>query len=299
MRRSPGDVTADSPRSRREATFIAVCVGAMLMGMCAIARADAPRDVLDRRIDLAAVDYDLVLEGIAEATDAARAEVGLDRLRRSPALERAAMEHAARMAELGFYDHTDPYDAARRGPSDRARLHGVQNPMTAENIHDFRVLDYDGGAVYPLGAPGQFSHTPRGPVIRTHSYRSFGRAVVAEWLASPGHRRNLLDREARAIGYGAALHWQGNFPEMKAVQLFQLYESPREAVAAAPRPAPKAPSSVAPEHDEPPTYAAPSHVEPAPRRTPRQARRLARSRLRRVVIFSAPAAPAATSCQRY
>lgn len=85
-----------------------------------------------------------------------RAEAGLTPLSSSGALERAARRHARDMARKGFFDHagSDGSDVM-----ERARRAGYDACMVAENI-----------------AKGQRSLEE----------------VMTDWMASPGHRRNML-----------------------------------------------------------------------------------------------------------
>lgn len=100
--------------------------------------------------------------GAAEAQQArqvlngVRAEQGLGPVSPSPKLEDAAMAHALDMVNGGFFDHagSDGSDVMSR-----ARKAGYRPCVIAENI-----------------AQGQGSLTE----------------VMGDWVASPGHRRNIL-----------------------------------------------------------------------------------------------------------
>jgi uncharacterized protein YkwD len=133
-----------------------------------------------RRLALLALTAALVLPAAAEAafpgTEAAvrncanqvRRAHGLRPLVDSPTLDRAARTHARNMARLRFFSHTDPWG---RGPEER-------------------VAPFDpGGHLILIG-----ENIAAG-------YRTAGAACRA-WLASPGHRENLLDRRYSRIGAG-------------------------------------------------------------------------------------------------
>tara|TARA_R100000789_G_scaffold80847_5_gene76150 strand:+ start:12164 stop:12580 length:417 start_codon:yes stop_codon:yes gene_type:complete len=93
-----------------------------------------------------------------------RAEAGLAPLSASSALEKAARRHARDMARRGFFAHSgsDGSDVM-----DRARRAGYRPCQIAENI-----------------AKGQRSVEE----------------VVADWMTSPGHRRNMLNDGVRDYG---------------------------------------------------------------------------------------------------
>lgn len=100
------------------------------------------------------------------AINNARARQGLGSLRADPRLAAAARAHAAAMAADDFFDHRGPDGA---GLAARVVRAGYAYSRIAENLaagHD-RATD-----------------------------------VVATWLLSEGHRRNLLDAEARDAGVG-------------------------------------------------------------------------------------------------
>lgn len=84
-------------------------------------------------------------------------------------LQAAAQAHAQDMADRQFYGHQTPEG---RSPSGRMRAYGYQSSMTAENI-----------------AAGKQS----------------AEEVVAGWLKSPGHCRNILIPELREIGAGVVV----------------------------------------------------------------------------------------------
>jgi len=174
------------------------------------------------RIDFGDVDESLLAAAIAAETNARRSERGLPPLRLHPLLVEMARRHADRMVERGFYSHGDP-DPALAEPDDRARVVGIDNPHIGENIHDHSVLVAD-GAVYPLGR-GRFAATPDGPPLPAYTYRELARAIVDEWMASRGHRANILRRDARQLGVGVRFYWRtGGWPFVKAVEDFQVFD---------------------------------------------------------------------------
>ncbi len=95
-----------------------------------------------------------------------RARHGLGSLRADPRLAAAASAHAADMAKRDFFDHRGPDGAGLAGRVTRA---GYAYGHVAENI-----------------AGGQRR----------------AEQVVASWMSSAGHRRNLLNAEAVDAGIG-------------------------------------------------------------------------------------------------
>jgi uncharacterized protein YkwD len=108
-----------------------------------------------------------------------RSKRNLASLRDSSTLRGAAGRYASQMVAGGFFDHVSP-----TGSTLRARIAGVgylKRPGYAigENI---------GAGSGDLGTPA---------------------AIVAAWMASPGHRRNVLAREFRDVGIGVAAGMAG------------------------------------------------------------------------------------------
>lgn len=98
-----------------------------------------------------------------------RKKAGLPRLRPSRALARAARSHARSMARRGFFDHRDP--SGREAPQRVAARTDEYGGRVGENI-----------------AAGQ-------PNVSV---------TCAEWMRSPGHRANILNRSFDHIGAGFA-----------------------------------------------------------------------------------------------
>lgn len=102
---------------------------------------------------------------VVDLTNAERADAGCGSLRTDARLAAAAQGHSEDMAEQGYFDH-DGTDG--RGFVERARAEGHPEPG-GENI-----------------AAGQETAAE----------------VVAAWMDSPGHRRNILDCDFATIGVG-------------------------------------------------------------------------------------------------
>ena len=101
---------------------------------------------------------------VLQLTDEARAAAGCAPLAVADPLVAAAIEHSGEMAATGTLTHTGPGGST---PRTRLAALGVAPRRTAENV-----------------AVGAF--TPR--------------SLVDAWLASPGHRRNLLDCRLGFVG---------------------------------------------------------------------------------------------------
>ena len=115
---------------------------------------------------------------IEKAVNRVRAEHGLRTLSPLPELIEAARRHSEDMAGRDFFDHRSP-EGMR--PIDRVRARGVAPRRVLENISLNR------GQTEPVTA------------------------AVEGWIASPGHRRNILDPDVTHTGVGVAEDDDGAF----------------------------------------------------------------------------------------
>jgi hypothetical protein len=112
-------------------------------------------------------------------TNRVRAEHGLAPLRADAGLARAARAHAAENAARGVLDHGSP-DADRDTPAERVARAGVALVEIGENLA--RIPGDDVAA-----------------------------RALDGWLASPPHRRNLLDPAFTHVGFGTAVGPGGRY----------------------------------------------------------------------------------------
>lgn len=108
------------------------------------------------------------------AVNAERGKSGRMPLALDPGLAQLAQAHACDMARRGYFSHTSPDGSTMVS---RARRAGLSNYCSiGENIAR-------GHADVP--------------------------SAMASWLRSPGHRRNILDRDFTHVGFGRApgAHW--------------------------------------------------------------------------------------------
>jgi uncharacterized protein YkwD len=113
---------------------------------------------------------------IFRAINAERRERGLGELRWSESLAAEARRHSRRMAAESFTSHDDP---ERGDVPKRLAAAGIAWLECAENI------------------------------FSAQGYEEPGAEAVKRWMASPGHRRNILNPKFTHTGVGAALRADG------------------------------------------------------------------------------------------
>lgn len=143
-------------------TLIAHTVQGLLICLALVTALASPADAYPLEESVNVHD---VKARVVELVNAERAEHELPAVRISQELSVAAQAHAEDMAERGYFSHTTP-------EGKRAKTRAAEQDYEAY-----------GGENIAHGQP-----TPE--------------AVVAAWMNSPGHRRNILNPEHTEIGPG-------------------------------------------------------------------------------------------------
>ncbi len=118
------------------------------------------------------LDHKAIETAVVQLTNAERVSAGLDPLAYSERVSEVARTHSESMAKTGVYAHI----VNGRDPSDRAGFAGFPCGF-AENIHKLARSGF-GDA------------------------EDMAEKLVKDWMASPAHKRNILDSNYRRIGVG-------------------------------------------------------------------------------------------------
>lgn len=122
---------------------------------------------------LAGADPATVEQEIVDRCNQIRAAHGLPTLKTHPRLLEAARQHSSEMLELGYFGHTSPSRDYRR-LRDRLLMSRHFDLTFGENIYKCRGYDEP----------------------------DLARKAVDAWMASPAHRKNLLNPRFNRIGVG-------------------------------------------------------------------------------------------------
>lgn len=151
------------------------------------------------------VDLNLLSAAIFHETNRRRANNKLPSLSFDAGAKRAADLQAQIMAKTGEVAHEHPENPQYATLSKRVTGVGLNPRFAAENLaYTFAVQYRSGDRVYVREENGEkvFSYKPNGPALAPHTYVSFAKAVVDQWMNSPGHRSNLLHREPTFLAVG-------------------------------------------------------------------------------------------------
>lgn len=108
-----------------------------------------------------------------------------------------AASHSSWMARRHKLDHK-----GARGFKSRMRSTGISVKTAAENIAAYSRFAFPKGPFQVKNAAACKFITQSGAPISSHSYASLARMVVAGWMKSPGHRKNLMNRRIKLAGGG-------------------------------------------------------------------------------------------------
>lgn len=158
-------------------------------------------------LDPAAIDRDLLDAAVFHETNRRRQQHGLPALRFDAKAREAARMHSDAMAKHGFVGHENRFDRQRATMSDRGQMVGLRPALLAENVASTFARRYNSGdAFYVREENGRQiqSATPKGPQIPMRTYLEFAEAVLDGWMNSPGHRKNVLLKNAEYLGTACA-----------------------------------------------------------------------------------------------
>ena len=198
------------------------------------------------RIGRDSVDIPLLEAAIFHQSNRQRADNKLPLFKHSMALNLMARRHSQEMCDLQFFDHTSP-TAANRTLTDRLRNVGMVNVTAGENIAVLPAKEMGSGHYIVHTAPDgseDLTDEATGKHIDYYTYEALAGAVVDQWMHSPTHRANMLDKRFVFLGVGVA---RGPYAE-KAQDSFYMTQnfsasiSPAAETKAAQLLKPKAPN---------------------------------------------------------
>ncbi|MEM6974230.1 MAG: CAP domain-containing protein [Pseudomonadota bacterium] len=208
-------MTQAMPTSFRARCRAALPIAALLSAIIAVAAPNtAAASSCGRAFDIRGADAvfprgrshdrDLIAEAVLAEVNAERCAAGLDPLSDDPSLNLAAAVHTADMIAHGFFAHRSPV-SGRETPRDRIIAAGGRFRLTAENLGQGWYMDYEARRPFFTDdeRTSRFSYTD-GTVIQRHSYASLAEDLVAAWMASPGHRENILRQGVSFHGLSVA-----------------------------------------------------------------------------------------------
>ena len=175
---------------------------------------DGKADALPERIETLILRY----------TNVERQKAGLVPLKPDAILTQSARGHSSEMAKLNYFGHRSP-NAQNRELEQRLRKVGatLEGTRFGENIGVDFVLAISDVPYIKRRVKGRTRYyTGDGfKEIQPQSDDQFARSMVAQWMASPGHRANILNPGFTHIGIGVA---RGRWQELDAFYVTQNFQ---------------------------------------------------------------------------
>ena len=141
---------------------------------------------------------------ILRFTNDERERAGLNAFVHDPAISDIARAHSEKMVRFGLthdIQGMDPTDRALAAGYDCRAYHGDGSYSygLSENVAEHPRVTHWSGVGFGGGS------TRWRPVEFDSDSRAMALGLVMGWMDSPGHRANILDRDARRIGVGVAI----------------------------------------------------------------------------------------------
>jgi uncharacterized protein YkwD len=180
-------------RTFRAAVLVAACLAMVALTGCE----SFPRRAGGSNLDEApAFDPGYLERRLFDLVNEQRAAQGLGPLEWHDAFANLALAHSKDMAERGYFDHVSPEGDDVNARGSRAGLDCRRGGRTGigENL-----------ALTPLYSAS--TKRDDGSVIR-YEWRTLDEVAavtMASWMASPGHRKNILDPGYAGHGIGVAM----------------------------------------------------------------------------------------------
>jgi len=162
---------------------------------------------LTARIDFENIDLALLDAAVFHETNRHRVENDLPPFDFEPILREVAAVQVRGMIRMQDVSHEHP-DPDKKTMGDRFELLGINTNILAENVAMVFGIRYESGTEFykRRKAGGMvFSEQAGGTPIPPHTYASFSEHLVADWMASPGHRQNILTKDLKSLGI-SSLH---------------------------------------------------------------------------------------------
>ena len=156
-------------------------------------------------IQVAAPNQALFSAALVLALNQQRCQAGRDPMTTAANHIKAATFHSENMVKTRKFSHRSSV-AGQRTFKDRARLAGMSFRYLAENIARRPRFNFPLGKSFRVvnRSSCRFADPATGKTIAAHSYASLAQSVTAQWMASSGHRKNILNRKSKRTGAAVA-----------------------------------------------------------------------------------------------
>jgi uncharacterized protein YkwD len=151
-------------------------------------------------------DLPLLEAAIFQQSNRARADNKLPLFRHGLALNLMARRHSAEMADLQFFDHFSPTPANATLVL-RLKNAGLVNVTAGENIAVLPAKEMGSGSYIthdPIDGNERLYDEATGKLIDYYTYKDLAEAVVTQWMNSPAHHEQMVNKAYVYLGVGVA-----------------------------------------------------------------------------------------------
>jgi uncharacterized protein YkwD len=158
------------------------------------------------RLKKDAFDLSLLEAAVFHQTNRQRAANKLPLFKHGVALNLMARRHSAEMSDLQFFDHVSP-NPATATLDKRLRSVGLVNVTAGENIAVLPAKEIGSGHYIthdPIDGNETWLDEATGKPVAYYTYKDLADAVVTQWMNSPAHHANIVNKAYVYLGVGIA-----------------------------------------------------------------------------------------------
>lgn len=161
-------------------------------------------------IDARNPNYELLDAVLFHVSNLQRKKYHLPLFSYSPILYNVASEHSEAMIAMNFYSHENPYSKINRNLSNRILSKTRAYSQMAENIAEFDIIHSKDDMFCIIepkkrGGDYQYYDCDTDKILPMQTYKELAMNIVNDWMASPGHRANLLNKNYKAMACSARI----------------------------------------------------------------------------------------------
>ncbi len=150
-------------------------------------------------VPAAKIDQSLLNAAVRAEVNFHRCRAGLSKLKDAPrGMSKQTLIHSRWMAETNQLQHKNNIRGSK-SLQQRVKSAGVRKVRTgAENIGRVHRYQID-NKHFKIVSSSACHFTHNGQVLPAHTYASLARHIVNLWMNSPGHRKNILNRQVSQV----------------------------------------------------------------------------------------------------
>lgn len=178
---------------------------------------------LQARITADSVNYPLLDAALFHRTNQERAKAHLPLFTFNQRLHTMAHDHSAEMASLHYFAHESP-TPANASLADRLKNAGLAPQTAGENIAVLPAREMGSGQYIIQGDPPNEIYIDKQSHKRLdyYTYAEFADAALTQWMNSPPHKADILNKSFLYLGAAAA---RGDYQDQDSLYLTQNFAS--------------------------------------------------------------------------